>query len=102
MSKVVTKNVPDGLTLRLRYYHQDNSTQTTRDSIANHYTNQVVHGVKYIAIARLWRDEECVSVGHAICCSRDVPRKDIARAIAVGRAVRNYQCTSRLLAAVSA
>ena len=84
MSKYTEKNIPDGLFVKVRHYNERNS-----DSL-----NKL--GIKWYTEAYLCERGEdkhsytALSCGLSSCSLKDNPSRKIGRAIAVGRALKNY------------
>lgn len=77
--KLTENNIPDGVQLRVSYVSRLRSD-------ADH------HLPLWMTFARLIDSEtnEVVASAHSNCSEKDIPSKKIGRAIAVGRALKEY------------
>jgi len=80
MGKFVEHNLPEKYHLQVCHLHSGNTSANQRKHIGR--TN-----AKYVTIARIWDGDKMVSEGVAACSPKDNPRRDIGRAVAVGRAI---------------
>ncbi len=82
--KYTEEKIPSGLHLKVVHLHQGNASRNQLKHIGK--TN-----AKYVTLAKLVDEENrVVAKGRASCSQVDAPRRDIGRAIAVGRALKNY------------
>ena len=82
--RYVEANIPEGFRLKVRYY--------TR--LRNHRGKYPPCDAKWFTIAKLY-DKNDLLCGHgqSSCSERDTPNRKVGRAIAVGRAVKQYYTT---------
>lgn len=87
-SRLVEVLLPQYIRARVRYYHEGNSSDIQRQHIAS---VQGGHSPSYVAECRLVdiNRNRCIGYGVSACSPKDNPSRKIARAIAVGRAMKN-------------
>ena len=86
--KLVENNIPSHLRVQVVYLHDGNTSRSKLRHIGKHHT-------KYVTIAKLVNkaDGMVLGQGKAVCSMNDNPRRNIGRAIAVGRAFASYNNT---------
>ena len=77
--KCIEQNIPQELSVRVTHLHSGNSNRRQR------------RGAKYLTIAKLVGPTgDVVAEGIAQCRDTDVPNRQTGRAVAVGRAYKEY------------
>lgn len=90
MCKYTEAALPSHLRAQVVHLHTGNASKNQLKRIGK--TN-----AKYVTIARLWdydvnTDEEvCVAEGIAACSPKDNPSRQVGRAVAIGRALKEYE-----------
>lgn len=79
-NKLIEANVPENLRVQVIHLHRGNSSNRQRK------------GHEYVTVARLSNraDDTIVAEGKSFCSKHDAPSRSKGRAIAVGRALREY------------
>lgn len=81
--KLIEKNVPEGIRVKVHHYHSGNSSNHSR------------HGKAYMTSAWFLDNEDrVVGQGKAYCSRQDPPRRSTGREVAVGRAFKDYMRTN--------
>lgn len=80
MSKYTEQNVPKNLIVKVNHFHNGNSSKRMR------------HGKDYLTRCQLIDREtgELMGYGTAECHKGEAPRREVGRAVAVGRALKDY------------
>ena len=77
-NRFIEKELPDNHRVVVRHLHEGNSSSKDRK------------GFPYMTIAKVYtKDGTCLGEGKAMCARHDNPRRDVGRAIAVGRAMKD-------------
>lgn len=86
--RYVETNLPPYIYVRVRYFHEGNSTPQDRRAVA---LIEGGYSPRYVAECRLinTNQQTCIGYGVSACSPKDNPSRRIARAIAVGRAMKN-------------
>lgn len=81
--KLIEKNVPTGIRVKVHHYHCGNSSNHAR------------HGKEYMTSAWLLNSEDVVvGRGKAYCSRQDNPCRATGRQVAIGRALKDYMVNS--------
>lgn len=78
-NKIVESKIPEGVRLQVVHLHTGNSKPKQR------------RGRQFATVAYLYKDNVMVGMGKAFCSEHDAPSRKIGRAVAVGRALKNFQ-----------
>ena len=71
-------NLPDSVRIVLTHFHKGNSSRSARK------------GHKYMTLCKLYERKTHLLIGHgeSHCSNKDLPKRSIGRAVAIGRAMR--------------